>query len=172
MKADSTLSEGGVVLNRVRNIDKMIKFRGSTLSGTSHNKHGHLSSCPYKRQHKAYQCLWQQSPLNPQTCVTNKVTCSGVLGKSSATISTSAGAPNLSGSVIEQYGDNRWPGQLFRAFMDIYWFWIYIGCTPHTAHLRKTHLQKFITHTAGNMLAVAAIGNMYCRKYVSSCNSW
>ena len=57
MKADSTLSEGGVMLTRVRNIDKMIKFRGSTLSGTSHNKHGHLSSCPYERQHKAYQCL-------------------------------------------------------------------------------------------------------------------
>jgi hypothetical protein len=31
---------------------------------------------------------------------------------------------------------------------------------------------KLVTFTAGNTLAVAVTGNMYCRKYVSSCSNW
>jgi len=47
-------------------------FRGATLSGNSHNKRGHRSSSRYERQSNASQYLWQQSPLTPHSCVTNK----------------------------------------------------------------------------------------------------
>ena len=41
-------------------------------------------------------------------------------------------------------------------------------CAAHMAHLVKTQLKSLVICTAGNMLAVTVIGNMYCRKYVSS----
>jgi len=41
-----------------------------------------------------------------------KVARSALLGKSSTAISSSAGAPNLSGSITELHGDNSSPEQL------------------------------------------------------------
>ena len=126
----------------------------------SYSQHKNQYSCPYDSQRNAYQYLWQQPPLTQHSCVTQKVTRSGVPWKSCATISSSAGTLTLS-EITTEHRDNSWPAQLVHSFINIFVLNLHWFCTAKIAHLGKTQLQQFVICTAGNVLAVAAIRNMY-----------
>jgi len=101
--------------------------------------------------------------ITPLSCVTDKVARSDVLGKYSVTISSSAGAPTLSGSITERHVDNN----LLRQYFIHLWTHIGVEITQYVCSKSSTpredtiagkiQLQQLVMCTAGNMLAVAAI---------------